>query len=49
MHYIVRTGWTTCVCAALYGGIKGMVNEHKDFIRRNVASTFESQHLAKVI
>ncbi|KAG8175719.1 hypothetical protein JTE90_022471 [Oedothorax gibbosus] len=47
MFFVITTAWPTAAFAALYGGIKGMLHEHKDFMRRNVATTYESQHLAR--
>lgn len=48
MAYILKTGSSALAVAGLFGGVKEMLNERKEFLRKNVATTYESQHLAKV-
>ncbi|XP_055945822.1 complex I assembly factor TIMMDC1, mitochondrial-like [Argiope bruennichi] len=47
MNYIVTTGKYMFVITAFFGGFGNMIRAKEDFLRKNMATTWESQHLAR--
>ncbi|CAL1293454.1 unnamed protein product [Larinioides sclopetarius] len=45
--YVITTGKYTMVLGAFFGGFGSMIKAKQDYLRRNKATHFESQHLAK--
>ncbi|XP_015918112.1 RPII140-upstream gene protein [Parasteatoda tepidariorum] len=47
LRYVIKSGTFCLALAGIYGGMSSMKQAKEDFMRRNVASTFESQHFAR--
>ncbi|XP_035207637.1 RPII140-upstream gene protein-like, partial [Stegodyphus dumicola] len=47
LYFVVKSTAATVICTGVLGGFINMQIAKNDFFRRNVASTFESQYLAK--
>ncbi|GFQ82549.1 uncharacterized protein TNCT_360311 [Trichonephila clavata] len=47
MAHVVKTGQYTFVFAGVLGGLKGISKAKDDFFRKNMATTYESKHLAR--
>ncbi|GBN78342.1 hypothetical protein AVEN_98339-1 [Araneus ventricosus] len=47
MNHIVTTGKYILVASAFFGGFGSMLKAKDDFLRKNMATTWESQHLAR--
>ncbi|GFX65901.1 uncharacterized protein TNCV_13221 [Trichonephila clavipes] len=47
MAYVVKTGQYTFVFSSILGALGGISKAKEDFFRKNMASTYESKHLAR--
>ncbi|CAL1287891.1 unnamed protein product [Larinioides sclopetarius] len=47
MNYVLTTGKYILVTSAFFGGFGNMLRAKNEFFRKNVATTWESQHLAR--
>lgn len=48
LHYIIKGGTFACSFSAILGGIISANQARDDYMRRNTATQFESEHLARV-
>ncbi|GFY63787.1 uncharacterized protein TNIN_285481 [Trichonephila inaurata madagascariensis] len=46
--HVIKTGQYTFIFAGILGALGGILKGRDDFFRRNMASSFESKHLARV-
>ncbi|GFT84021.1 uncharacterized protein NPIL_297011 [Nephila pilipes] len=47
ISYVIKTGQYTFIFAGFFGALASAVKANNDFFRRNVATTYESKHLAR--
>lgn len=47
MAYVIKTGTYTFIFASVFGALQGITKAKEDFFRKNMASTYESKHLAR--
>lgn len=48
LNYLIKSGYYACSISAVVGAIISANQAKEDFMRRNTATQFESQHLGRV-